>query len=79
MKVILILSKVKKAFCAGADISTFPSLTYEIQLIKDIWEELRYVMDHLTKPVIAGVNGFALGGGFEFALSCDIIFAGLNA
>lgn len=67
-----------KAFAAGADIKemkdkTFP-WTYNNEMLQ-LWAE----MDKIHKPIIAAVNGYALGGGFELALMCDIIYASKNA
>lgn len=81
VKVIIITGKGKKAFVAGADINEFLSL-------KDASEATEYSLlgqsvfsyiSRLSKPVICAINGYALGGGLELALSCDIRFASENA
>jgi enoyl-CoA hydratase len=81
VKVIVITGEGKKAFVAGADINEFLSL-------KDADEATEYSLlgqsvfsyiSRLPKPVICAINGFALGGGLELALACDIRFASENA
>ena len=71
----IVLTGAGKAFAAGADIKEMAGKTfadaYGDDFITATWEELT----RTRTPVIAAVNGFALGGGCEFAMMCDTIFA----
>ena len=75
----IVLTGSDKAFAAGADIAamaqkTFPA-TYGEDFISRNWE----TMLQIRKPVIAAVRGYALGGGCELAMMCDLIVAADNA
>ena len=80
-KVIVITGSGEKAFVAGADISEFANFSVEegAQLAAHGQEILFDFVQNLRKPVIAAVNGFALGGGLELAMSCHIRVASDNA
>jgi enoyl-CoA hydratase len=69
-----------KAFVAGADIAEFVGLNVEeaMQLAKK-GQNLFDKIENSPKPILAAVNGFALGGGCELALSCHFIYASENA
>lgn len=75
----IILTGGDKAFAAGADIAAMKNLdfsqTYRTEYISRNWEAIRRV----RKPVVAAVAGFALGGGCEVAMSCDIVVAAESA
>lgn len=75
----IVLTGSDKAFAAGADIAAMAQYTfadvYRTEYITRNWEALR----HVRKPVIAAVAGYALGGGCEVAMMCDIIIAADNA
>ena len=80
VKVIVITGAGARAFSAGADIREFvePASPTELrERRKRI--EYRSVMDRCSQPIIAAINGFALGGGLELALACDIRIAAENA
>ncbi len=74
----LVLTGNDRAFAAGADVREFADAT-SADMVKGYrfqeWERIRRV----AKPVIAAVSGFALGGGCELAMSCDIIVASETA
>ena len=74
VKVTVILSNVKKAFCAGANIKEFVGKSKQDFDGNDIFKELHDTFYNAEKPIVAGVNGVALGGGCELALLCDVIF-----
>ncbi|TFZ06492.1 enoyl-CoA hydratase [Ramlibacter henchirensis] len=71
----IVLTGSAKAFAAGADISVMTKYSfadvYKSEYISRNWEHIRSV----RKPVIAAVAGFALGGGCELAMMCDIVIA----
>ena len=70
----IVLTGNEKAFAAGADIKEMQHRTYPDVLLNDFigrWETITGI----AKPVIAAVAGFALGGGCELAMMCDIIIA----
>jgi enoyl-CoA hydratase len=74
----VVLTGGPKVFAAGADISDMAEQTAVDQLLRDQtgrWAPLA----GFRKPLIAAVNGYALGGGCEVALMCDLIIAGDNA
>jgi len=71
-----------RAFCAGADIGKFPQMLGDadasVQYSRDCSLLLRY-LDQCEKPVVAAINGLALGGGFELALRCHKLVASEQA
>jgi enoyl-CoA hydratase len=75
----ILVTGSEKAFAAGADIKEMKDKThdevYAEDFITDDWE----VLADLRTPVVAAVSGFALGGGCEIAMMCDIIIAGDSA
>ncbi len=80
IRVIIITGAGEKAFCAGADLKERATMK-EDQVKKFILtiRNLFTTIESLNKPVIAAVNGIALGGGTELALACDIRVASMSA
>jgi enoyl-CoA hydratase/carnithine racemase len=80
IRVVLITGNGQKAFCAGADLKERATLKPE--QVKEFIFTIRNLftsIEQLNKPVIAAVNGIALGGGTELALASDIRIASSNA
>src|SRR5437773_647666 len=75
----IVITGNEKAFAAGADIGVMKDYSYRDAFMADYitrdWEHIR----RIRKPVIAAVAGYALGGGNELALMCDIVIAADNA
>ena len=80
-KVIIITGSGEKAFVAGADISEFYKFSKEqgYKLSLDGQTKLFDFIENYSKPIIAAVNGYALGGGLELAMACHIRIASENA
>jgi enoyl-CoA hydratase len=81
VRLIIITGEGEKAFVAGADISEFANFSVEegAQLAAQGQDLLFDFIENLKKPVIAAVNGFALGGGLELAMACHFRIASDNA
>lgn len=80
IKSVILTGSGPKSFVAGADISEFTSLTTEQGgALAKRGQQVFDKIENSPKPVIAAVNGFALGGGCELALSCHFIIASENA
>jgi len=75
---VIILTGNDRAFAAGADIGQMAEAT-PIDQINNTRLRVLKQLTLITKPIIAAVNGFALGGGCELAMSCDFIIAGDKA
>ena len=78
--VIIITGAGEKAFVAGADIKLMQNFnTQEALDFGRLGQEVTMSIEHSSKPVLAAINGFALGGGCEIAMSCHIRYASENA
>jgi enoyl-CoA hydratase len=80
IKVLILTGSGDKAFVAGADISQMQNITVaEALKFMELGHETLRLIETMPKPSIAAVNGFALGGGTEISLACDMRFASENA
>jgi len=80
IKVLIITGSGERSFCAGADIRYVVNIDpIEAEKYATFIHGLLNKIENLEKPVIAAVNGYALGGGCELALACDIRIASSNA
>lgn len=80
IKVVIITGAGERSFSAGADISYMVNITpIMAEKYASSAQEVLNKIERLEKPVIAAINGFALGGGCELALACDIRIASSNA
>ena len=80
VRVIVLTGEGDKAFSAGADIEYMSKISAdESEVYAKLGQEVTATIENVSKPTIAAVNGFALGGGCEVAMSCDIRIASENA
>ena len=80
VKVVIITGAGERSFCAGADISYMVNIDpMQAEKYATSAQGMINKIEKLDKPVIAAVNGFALGGGCELAMACDIRIASSNA
>jgi 3-hydroxypropionyl-coenzyme A dehydratase len=80
IKTVIITGVGERAFCAGADISYMVNITpIDAEKYASSAQSVLNKIEKLEKPVIAAINGFALGGGCELALVCDIRLCSTNA
>lgn len=80
IKAVIITGSGERSFCAGADIAYMVNINpVEAEKYASSAQSVLNKIEKLEKPVIAAVNGFALGGGCELALVCDIRIASSNA
>src|ERR1051325_7108332 len=79
-RVVIITGAGERSFCAGADLSYVVNLgPIEAERYATTIHNLLNKIENLPRPVIAAINGYALGGGCELALACDIRIASSNA
>ena len=80
VRVLIITGAGEKAFIAGADIAEMRGMnSIEALNFSKLGHLTLKMIEDLDRPVLAAVNGFALGGGTELALACDFIYASENA
>lgn len=80
VKGIIITGAGEKAFVAGADIKELTQLSKEEAFtLAQSGQQIFKMIEDCTKPIIAAINGFALGGGCELAMACHIRLASVNA
>lgn len=80
VRVVLLTADSSKAFCSGADLKERNGISEEeFHRHHEIFVEMFNSIADLPQPVIAVVDGYALAGGFELALNCDMILASHNA
>ncbi|MBS0000628.1 MAG: enoyl-CoA hydratase/isomerase family protein [Cyclobacteriaceae bacterium] len=80
IKALIITGSGEKAFVAGADIGELSELNeLNGRKFSENGQDIFELIENFHKPVIAAINGFALGGGFELALACHIRIASKNA
>ena len=80
VKVVVLTGAGEKAFVAGADIKEMAGMNaYAGQQFALKGQRVMLMIEKMKKPVIAAVNGYALGGGLEVALGCDFIYASEKA
>jgi enoyl-CoA hydratase len=80
VRAVILTGTGEKAFISGADVNDF--VGRDSKTIKPVVESSRDIsryLDSMSKPTIAAVNGYALGGGCEIAMACDIRYASANA
>ncbi|KAL1986860.1 hypothetical protein VTN96DRAFT_5513 [Rasamsonia emersonii] len=75
----IIITGSEKAFAAGADIKEMAPLTFSSAYSNNFIAPWSHLANNIRKPVIAAVAGYALGGGCELALMCDIVYCTANA
>jgi enoyl-CoA hydratase len=78
--VIVLTGTGERSFIAGADIKEMAGKTpLEARAYSELGQEIAHLLETMRKPTIAAINGYALGGGCEMALACDVRLASENA